>query len=235
MKTRTSLALLVILSTAFPGVLAIAQSTDAPSPFDAQKFEDQGRQLLEQFQQPGADPQQLMQQAGQMMQQFREQTAGMTPEQIDQLRTQMMQHLQPLIIKSMPKIIQGMRKGFMDRLKQQLGCTDEEFAVIQPGLQKVIDCSQVLAMANRSRGPGGFGGMAMGIPGQSSPLAQAMADLHATLDDTNASASTIHDKIEAVRKAKGAALHDLEVARAELRTLLTVRQESILVTNGLME
>ena len=235
MKTRTLLALLVFLSTACTGAIVLGQSTDPPTAFDAQKFEDQGRQLLEQFQQPGADPQQLMQQAGQMMQQFREQTAGMTPEQIDQIRTQMMQHLQPLIIKSMPKIIQGMRKGFMDRLKQQLGCTEEEFAVIQPGLQKVIDCSQVLAMANRGGNRGGFGGMAMGIPGQASPLALAMADLQATLDDTNSSASTIHDKMEAVRKAKAAALHDLEVARAELRTLLTIRQESVLVTNGLLE
>src|SRR5258708_32368886 len=106
MKTRTLLALLVFLATTCAGTIVLGQSTDTPGAFDAQKFEDQGRQLLEQFQQPGADPQKIMQQAGQMMQQFRDQTAGMTPQQIDQIRTQMMQHLQPLIIRSMPKIIQ---------------------------------------------------------------------------------------------------------------------------------
>ena len=73
--------------------------------FDSQAFEDQARQILAQMQQPDADQQQIMQQFGDLMRQFRDATQNMSPDQIDKLRQQMMEHLQPDIAKAMPSII----------------------------------------------------------------------------------------------------------------------------------
>jgi DNA repair exonuclease SbcCD ATPase subunit len=198
--------------------------------FDPQAFEDQAKQILAQLQQPDVDQQQVMQQAGQLMQQFRDATQNMTPDQVDKIRQQMMERLQPEIIKAMPSIVRQMQRGLMDRLKQQLECTDEEFAALQPALQKVLDCMQAATVGGRR---GGFGGFS--LPGQSATLAQAIQKLHTTLEDTAAKPDEIKAKLDAVREAKASTNHDLQVARAELRPLLTVRQEAVLVANGLLD
>jgi hypothetical protein len=198
--------------------------------FDSQAFEDQARQILAQMQQPDADQQQVMQQFGDLMRQFRDATQNMTPDQVDKLRQQMMEHLQPDLAKAMPSIVRRMQQGLMDRLKAQLECTDEEFAVLKPALQKVLDAMQAASARGRR---GGFGGFS--LPGQSATLSQALAQLHTTLEDTAAKPDEIKAKLDAVRTARASTNHDLQVAQAKLRPLLTVRQEAILVANGLLE
>lgn len=212
-----------------PALTARGQATPQGN-FDPQAFEDQARHILDQLQQPDVDQQQIMQQFRDLMQQFRDATANMSPDQVDKLRQDMMQRLQPDIIKSMPAIIRRAQQGMMDRLRQELDCTDEEFAALKPGLQKILDCMQAATVAGRRPGFGGFA-----LPGQSPALAQALQQLHATLEDTNAKADEIKAKLDAVRQARAEALHNLEVARAELRPLLTLRQEAVLTQDGLLD
>ena len=230
MTHSTRIGILFILLGAITAVPARGQATGQSNGFDPQAFEDQARQLLDQLQKPDVDQQQIMQQAGQLMQQFRDQTQNMTPDQVDKLRQQMMERLQPAIIKSMPAIVRRMQQGMMDRLRQQLECTDEEFAAIRPGLQKTLDAMQAGSISPRR---GGFGGFS--LPGQSSSLAQSLAELRATLEDTSAKSDLIKSKLDAVRQAKDGADRDLQIARAELRPLLTVRQEAVLVVNGVLD
>lgn len=198
--------------------------------FDLQAFEDQARQVLNQMQQPDADQQQVMQQFGDLMRQFRDATQNMSPDQVDKLRQQMMEHLQPDIAKAMPSIVRRMQQGLMDRLKTELECTDEEFAVLKPALQKVLDAMQAASVRGRR---GGFGGFS--LPGQSTTLAQALAQLRTTLEDTAAKPDEIKAKLDAVRTAKASTNHDVQVAQAELRPLLTIRQEAVLVNIGLLD
>lgn len=223
---RTAVVVAIVLTV--PAFRALGQASGS---FDPQKYEDRARDLLQQMQKPDFDQDQFRQQMQDLMQQFRDETASMTPDQIDQIRQKMMEHLQPAIQQAMPAIMRRMQQGMLDRLKTQLECTDEEFAALKPGLQKLLDALQTVNLAGRR----GFGGGAPPPLATKSPLAQAMADLHEALADPEAKADVIKSKLEKVRAAKEQANHDLAVAQAELRPLLTVRQESILVNNGLLD
>jgi hypothetical protein len=214
------------------GTICLAQAGGAAGgqgTFDAAQFEQQARQLLADMQKPDADPTQFQQQVGQLFQQFREQTAGMDPAQAQQIQQQLMQKLQPAFMAAMPLIAQRMQQRFLDNLKQDLGCTDEEFAAISPSIQKVIDAMT----ADNQR----IGGMPrVRTPGQmQSAIQLAMMDLRGALDDDHAPANLIKTKLDALRQAKVKADDDLEQARNQLRMVLTVRQESVLVANGLLD
>jgi len=219
------------LAMASMGTICLAQSAGqgGQGTFDAAQFEQQARQLLAQMQQPDADPTQFRQQMGQLFQQFRDQTAGMDPAQVQQIQQQMMQRLQPAFMAAMPVIAQKIQQRFMDDLKQQLGCTDEEFAAISPAIQKVID-----AMTADGQRVGAMGRFR--TPGQPpTPIQSAMTDLQGALEDDHAPANLIKTKLDAVRQAKTKADDDLEQARNQLRIVLTLRQESVLVSNGLLD
>lgn len=208
-----------------------ARGQAAPGGFDQQAFEEQAKQLLAQMRDPNADQQQIGQQMRDLMQQFRDATANLPPDQADKMRQDMMQRLQPEIVKSMPSIIRRMQQGIMDRLRQDLDCSDEEFSALKPKLQSVLDAMQAATIAGRRPG---FGG-GFNLPGQSQSLSQALRELRATLDDTEAKPDAIKTRLEAVRQARQAAERDLAVARAELRPLLTVRQEAVLAVNGMLD
>lgn len=198
--------------------------------FDPQAFERQAREVLAQMQQPNADTQEVMQQFRDLMRSFRDATQNMTPDQADRIRQQVMTDLQPDIARSMPSIVRRMQESIIDRLRQELDCTDEEFAALKPGLQKILDAMQAVTIAGRR---GGFGPPS--LPGQSQSLAEALRELHTTLDNTNAKADEIKARLDAVRQAKAQAEHDLDVARAELKPLLTLRQEALLTEEGLLD
>ena len=205
--------------------------TDAAPKIDTQKYEDQAKALMEQMKKPDFDFEQFRQQMRDLAQQFQEETKDLDPQQVEQLRSQMMERLQPMIQQNMPMIIQRMRQGMMDTLKKELECTDEEFAALRPAFQAVVDAQQALGIAN-GRGPRGFGGAQAGQP---SALAKTKQELHDTLANPRASPSDIKFKLEAYRLEKERATQELALARNNLRALLTVRQESILVNNGILE
>ena len=144
----------------------------------------------------------------------------------------------------------GMNRGqfqqqFMDRLKTQLGASDDEFAAIQPKIQAVMQLQRDVVtrprMFGRGGGPGGGGGPGRfnggfgGATTQPSAVATAMTDLQKALDDQSTSADEIKTKLDAVRDAKSKAKQDLVVAQQDLKSVLTQRQEAVMVLNGYLD
>ena len=138
------------------------------------------------------------------------------------------------------------RQRMNDRIKTALKATDDEWAVIQPLLEKV----QTLQFAGRAGGFGGFGrrdrqdggnqSAASASPSAAgnnnrptgSPESQA---LKAALDSDATSTSDIKAKLQALRDARKKNAADLEQARQDLEKVLTLRQEATLVNMGILE
>jgi hypothetical protein len=133
------------------------------------------------------------------------------------------------------------RERMMDRLKEQLEVTDDaEWKAIQPLVQNVMD-ARMASMSGMGRGMfgparrvsdnGGDQAARRGPFGQTpSPEAEA---LQKAIDAkaSNAEMKAAIAKFAEYRKAKQA---ELEKAQAELRKVLTVRQEAIATINGLL-
>lgn len=138
--------------------------------------------------------------------------------------------------------IQQYQQQRMDRYKEQLEITDDtEWQALQPLIQKVTD-TQRAAFADMARGrfggrnrggdnsQGDQGGQRSSIFGTPSPEAEALQKAI----DGKASKSEMKTAIEnyiASRKAKQA---ELEKAQADLRKVLSLRQEAIATANGLL-
>jgi len=153
---------------------------------------------------------------------------------------------------------QGGRRGFdparaeefrqrrMDDLKERLEVKDDaEWKAIEPLIQKVMETQQQM-MADRMRGAfrgfgrnGGGGGdnggdnnrrPRGGFGGEPSPESEA---LQKAIDSkaSNAELKAALAKYQDSRKAKQA---DLEKAQSDLRKVLSLRQEAILTSSGLL-
>jgi hypothetical protein len=141
------------------------------------------------------------------------------------------------------------RQRMTERMKEALGATDAEWQVLQPKVEKV----QTLQLAAATRGIGGmFGGGGRGGPGgasgggggvtrsdggsdASNPVQQKTRDLQASLDNKEAKPEELKAKLAALREAKQKAKADLTKAQEELRELLTLRQEAVLVMMNTLE
>lgn len=134
----------------------------------------------------------------------------------------------------------AMQQRMMERTKEQLEITDDnEWKAIEPLVQKVMDARRdTLAGLGRGFGRGGRGGggdngggqRGGGMFGTPSPEAEA---LQKAIDAkaSNAEIKAALTKYEQARKAKQAAL---DKAQADLRKVLTPRQEAIAAMNGLL-
>ena len=133
-----------------------------------------------------------------------------------------------------------MRQRMEDMMKQQLGTTDDEWKIIQPKLQKVMEVQRDAR--------GGMGGM-FGRPGRGgdrgpgggdssqaqSPVQQAQRDLRTALDNKDTPADQIQAKLTALREAREKAKAELTSAQKDLREVLTQRQEAVLVMMGMLD
>jgi len=144
-----------------------------------------------------------------------------------------------------------MRQRMMERWKEQLGADDEAWKVIEPRLTKVMELSRDAMPGGRGMfgfgmrggpgGPGGRGGDNANrprFPGQENrePTAgeKAAEALNTTLENQSASAETIKQQLTALRAARVKAQQDLAAAQQDLKQILSVRQEAILVVNGML-
>jgi hypothetical protein len=126
-----------------------------------------------------------------------------------------------------------MRQRTLDQDRLSLAITnDDEWAVIQPLIQKVMDAQQALGNAggmggrgNRGGrgGPGGFGAQASE---EQLSLQQALAN--------NAPLAQIKDLLAKYRAARKVKQDGLEAAQANLKKFLPVRQEAEAVLLGLL-
>ena len=144
--------------------------------------------------------------------------------------------------------VEEFRNRMNARIKEQLKATDEEWAVLQPLIEKVQN-KQRDAMTSRGFG-GFFGGRGGGGPGGDrgaggggggggdrgdrggSPEAQA---LRTAIESDSTSAEDLKAKLAAVREARKKAAAELEAARADLAKVLSVRQEAVLVSMGVLD
>ncbi|MBC8097713.1 MAG: hypothetical protein H7Y43_18085 [Akkermansiaceae bacterium] len=125
----------------------------------------------------------------------------------------------------------------MERLRENMGVTDDaEWKVIQERAQKVSE-AQMGVMAFRARGGGGRGpgggggGGGRGGFGQPSPEVEA---LRAAID-ANAPADQIKTALQKYRDARKAKEAALEKTQAELKKVLSAKQEAIAVSQGYLD
>jgi hypothetical protein len=81
---------------------------------------------------------------------------------------------------------------------------------------------------------GGGGGGAAPANATPNPVRDALTALNTTLQNKDATADEIKEKLTALRDAKAKANDDLTKAQADLQSVLTQRQEAILVTQGML-
>jgi len=126
----------------------------------------------------------------------------------------------------------------MDRYRTDLNLTnDTDWNAIQPLIQKVMDARRDIGFGGRGGrgGRGGQGGPGGGGPGGFGGTPDPEQEALQKAIDDNAPSAQIKAalaKYEAVRKTKQA---KLEAAQAELRKVLSVRQEAQATLLGLLQ
>ncbi len=127
------------------------------------------------------------------------------------------------------------RQRMMDRVKEDLEITeDAEWKAIQPLIQKVMDARMAAGTGMMGRGMfggrrgGGDNGARPNFGPQPSPEIEALQ----RAIDSKASSSELKTAIAKVGEYRKAKQAELEKAQAELRKVLSVRQEAIATANG---
>lgn len=133
-----------------------------------------------------------------------------------------------------------MRQRMMDGMKEQLQVSDEEWGVLQPKIEKVMNAQrESRGGMGRRGGPMGWGGRDGERRDENAPepteLERTSRELRSVLEDQSAPASDVAAKLTAYRDARAKAVANLTAARNELKELLTQRQEAVLVMSGLLE
>ena len=117
-----------------------------------------------------------------------------------------------------------MMTRMLERYKEDLGSTDEEWKVIEPLLKKTLEARMQAQM-------GGF--FRRGGPSQTvNPEVEA---LDKALESKDTPSDEIKTKLAAYRDAQKKKDDALQKTRDELRKVLTIRQEAQLVLSGVLD
>jgi len=148
------------------------------------------------------------------------------------------------------------REMMLERYREPLGVSDEEWKAIKPLIENVVDKQTATrAMGMMRFGRGGFGGDrgpgrgGEGRPGaearpapregdRPSPFGQPSPEVDAlekALESKDTPVKDIETKLKALRAARQKAEEELKAAREKLRAVLTIRQEAQLVLMGLLD
>lgn len=131
-----------------------------------------------------------------------------------------------------------MRARMLERVKETLQCSDEEWTVLQPRLEKVMTLSREASAGGGRRmlfGRRSSGGGDAQPREPQNAVEKTAQDLQQTLDNKEATADQIKAKLTALREAREKVKQDLAKAKAELRELVTQRQEAMLVLMGTLD
>jgi hypothetical protein len=115
------------------------------------------------------------------------------------------------------------RQRAVEDLKGQLGVSDQEWTVLKPRIQVVYD---LVHPAPRPMGKSD-------APRTETELRSR--ELRELLQDQKAPADQIKARLTALRAARERGVQQLVNARQGLRQLMTLRQEAVLVLNGLLD
>jgi hypothetical protein len=136
----------------------------------------------------------------------------------------------------------------MERYKEQLAVTnDDEWKVMEPRIQKVMDARREVGMGGAGRalsGRGGAGGgsadnaagggaQAGGRRGGTRQLSPAAQELQQAID-AKASPEEIKSKLAKYREDRKQKQAALEKAQEDLKKILNSRQEAVAVLMGLL-
>jgi hypothetical protein len=126
----------------------------------------------------------------------------------------------------------------MANIQTQLGATDEEWNVLQPKVQNVMDLNREMMtgrFGGRGGRGGGGGGGGGGAPAATTDIGDKTKALSDALDNKDSDPKDIATKLAAVRDARERVRGELVKAQAELKEVLTPRQEARLVLAGLLD
>lgn len=130
-----------------------------------------------------------------------------------------------------------MRQRMMERVKEQMEVkNDDEWKVLEPLVQKVMDTRRDVQMSGMGRmfGRGGRGGD-QGDQGNRRRFGPEPSAEETALEkaiDAKASKEELKSAMAKYREARKAKEAKLQVAQDDLRKVLTVRQEAIAMSNG---
>ena len=217
------LTVLLLMMVTLLSTSARAQAQTAPSA-DEQAMRDQLRQsfetIMQNMQAKGIDP-------GQFFQQIQN---GADPADIQK------QLVDRGIIDqdTLTKMQTNMLKLTTSRIRDQLDVTDSEWEALAPLVQNVM-----ADMAAVNRTGGGMGGGMAAFMTQQSPaaanLAKASRDLRAALQDPTVPAQQVASLLRTYRDARSKVQDELDSARIQLSSVLTIRQEAVLSALGLLQ
>jgi len=111
----------------------------------------------------------------------------------------------------------------LERLRGDLGVSDEEWKVIQPRIAAVYDLRHP---------PASFAQEDVSV---SAMVLRLTRELRELLKNKDAKPEEIKAKLTALRAAKERVRQELTKAQKDLRQILTLRQEAVLVLNGLLD
>jgi hypothetical protein len=116
------------------------------------------------------------------------------------------------------------RMRAIEDIRGQLEVAEAEWSVLKPRVEAVY---KLVHPQPQFGGPGNVGLM--------SPVDRSKGELRQMLASKDASADQIKAKLTALRVAQEHSRQELTKARQNLRQLLTLRQEAMLVLNGLLD
>lgn len=122
----------------------------------------------------------------------------------------------------------------LNRLKENIDIADDEWDVISPMIKAVMDAQMDMSrlqmrgfMGGGRGGRGGFGGGEDNTPKEVKELQDSL--------DNKASADTVKAKLTAYRALRTKLEKAVEDKQADLKKVLTIRQEAALVVNGILD
>lgn len=116
-------------------------------------------------------------------------------------------------------------------LKQQLKVSDDEWAALQPKIQKVVDAAYAAGVPQQQFMVMGFRASNKGP----SAVSLAMQELRTASKDSTNKPDVIAEKLQTWRAAKQQAQEQYAAAQRELIEVLTRRQEAVLMLAGLLQ
>ena len=137
-----------------------------------------------------------------------------------------------------------MQQQMNKRTQDALGMSDEDWSAIEPKVTKIRQAQQDLRTGG---GRGGFGGPGGGGPGggpggfggqpdqNQSAVRTKLNALKEVLQNPDASPSEVKAKLDDYRAARTAAKDELTKLQADLKSLVTGKQEAVLVSQGILE
>ena len=118
------------------------------------------------------------------------------------------------------------------RIKSQLDVTDLEWKAIWPLVQKVLTAASAV---NGTRPGGGMARFFIQQTAAGAELTKATNALVAAAKDPSTTPDDLEARLQKFRDAKAKARQELDAARRDLQAVLTIRQEGVLTSLGILE